>query len=61
MGKGFYIWQYEVEDLKASISITQDIIESKRYRGEDVSSDLEDIEMMRREINEIEERNTPKF
>lgn len=61
MGKGFYIWQDEIEDLKASISITQDIIESKRYRGEDVSSDIEDIEMMRREINEIEERNTPKF
>ena len=58
MKANFYIWQDEVEDLRASIRMTKDIIESKRYRGEDVSAELDDILQMEREINEITERNT---
>lgn len=57
----YYSWQEEVEDLRSNISVCKDIIESKRYRGEDVSRELDDIAQWENEIKEIIEHNKPIF
>lgn len=53
-----YSWQAEVEELQSSISLLRDIVECKRYRGEDVSAYLDDIEELKRDIEEIKKRNS---
>ena len=59
--KDYYSWQEEIEEIRTHISMTRDIIESKRYRGEDVHDLINDIAEYEREIKEIEERNKPNW